>query len=96
MSFIESIQQRYTTKKYDASQKIDRQKIEDLKEILRLSPSSINSQPWKFTFVNDTDVKQNLSEVSWLNTSKVIDCDTVVVFSRIDDIALFEKQIEQN
>ena len=94
MSFIKSIQNRYTTKKYDASKKIESQKIEELKEILHLSPSSINSQPWKFTFISNTVTKQKLSEVSWLNTNKVIDSDTIIVFSRINNINLFEEQIE--
>jgi len=85
---------RYTTKKYDPTKNIEDEKIEELKEILQLSPSSINSQPWKFIFVSDKETKQNLSEVSWLNTNKVIDSDTVVVFSRMNDINLFEKQIE--
>lgn len=95
MSFITSIQQRYTTKKYNASKKIASEKIEELKEILRLSPSSINSQPWKFTFVSDEDTKQKLSKVSWMNTNKVTDSDTVIVFSRIDNLVLFEQQIEE-
>ncbi|WP_167571937.1 nitroreductase family protein [Aquimarina algiphila] len=95
MSFLESMQQRYTTKKYNATKKIESQKIQELKEILHLSPSSINSQPWKFTFVSDNDKKQKLSKVSWLNTNKVLDSDTVVVFSRINNIDVFEKQIDQ-
>jgi nitroreductase/dihydropteridine reductase len=94
MSFLKSMQNRYTTKVYDNSKKINVQKIKDLKEILSLSPSSINSQPWKFIFVKNTDVKTKLSEVSQHNTSKLLDCDTVVVFSRIDDVALFEQQIQ--
>ena len=65
MSFITSMQQRYTTKKYDPTKKIDSQKIEELKQILQLSPSSINSQPWKFTFVSDQKTKEKLSEVSY-------------------------------
>lgn len=95
MSFITSMQQRYTSKKYNTSKKIAPQQIEELKQIVRLSPSSINSQPWKFTFVSDTETKQKLSEVSWINTAKVIDCDTLVVFSRIDDLQLFEENIEK-
>ena len=95
MSFITSMQQRYTTKNYDASKKIESEKIKELQQILQLSPSSINSQPWKFIFVSDSDTKKQLSEVSWLNTSKVLESDTIVVFNRINDIALFEKQIEE-
>ncbi len=94
MSFLTAMQQRYTTKKYNPSKKIASDQKEALKEILRLSPSSINSQPWKFTFVSDADTKEKLSKVSWLNTEKVIESDTVVVFSRIDDTTLFEAQIE--
>ncbi|PQJ32971.1 NAD(P)H-dependent oxidoreductase [Nonlabens arenilitoris] len=94
MSFINAMQERYTTKQYDSSKKIDGDTINQLKEILRLSPSSINSQPWKFTFVSDQNTKEELSKVSWINTSKVVDCDTLVVFSRIDNLDLFEKQIE--
>lgn len=94
MSFIESMKNRYTTKKYDSTKKIEEGKIHALKEILQLSPSSINSQPWKFIFVSDEKTKQALSKVSWLNTDKVLDSDTVVVFSRISNLDLFEKQIE--
>lgn len=93
MSFINAMQSRYTTKKYDPTKKIDPKKIEELKKILQLSPSSINSQPWKFTFVSNEETKKELSKVSWHNTEKILDCDTVVVLSKINDIELFEKQI---
>lgn len=94
MGFPKSTQNRYTTKRYNNVKKIDEKQIEELKEILCLSPSSINSQPWKFTFVSNESTKKQLSEVSWLNKNKVLQCDTVVVFSRIDNISLFEQQIE--
>lgn len=88
------MQNRYTTKNYDGSKKVNPQRIEDLKEILRLSPSSINSQPWKFTFVSDEETKIKLSTVSKHNTDKLLNCDTVIVLSRIEDIALFEEQVK--
>lgn len=95
MSFIQSMQERYTTKLYDNSKKISPKKIEELKEILHLSPSSINSQPWKFSFVSDTATKEKLAGASFFNDKKILNCDTVVVFSRIDNIAMFEKQIAE-
>ncbi len=94
MNFLESMQMRYTTKKYDATKKVDPSKIQELKEILQLSPSSINSQPWQFAFISDEDVRKRLSNVSWHNTEKILECDTIIVFSRIENIALFEQQIE--
>lgn len=96
MSFIKSIQNRYTTKKYDNSKKIEQQKIEELKEILRLCPSSINSQPWQFLFVSDEQKKQELAKVSYFNKEKVEECDTIIVFSRIDNIAYFEEYVNTN
>ena len=96
MNFITAIQERYTTKMYDPSKKIEPSKIEDLKAILQLSPSSINSQPWKFSFVRDITLKNELAKASFFNAKKIEDCDTVVVFSRIDSIPLFEKQITEN
>ena len=95
MSFLKSMQERYTTKVYDDSKKINKQKIEELKEILRLSPSSINSQPWEFIFVSDEKTKRQLAEVSKHNKEKILNCDTVVVFNGIDNISLFEEQIQQ-
>ncbi|MDG1781175.1 MAG: NAD(P)H-dependent oxidoreductase [Flavobacteriales bacterium] len=93
MSFKKAMEERYTVKKYNANEKLSEEQIADLKEILRLSPSSINSQPWKFTFVSDLDTKKQLAEASFFNAPKVLDCDTVVVFSAINNVDLFEKQI---
>jgi nitroreductase / dihydropteridine reductase len=95
MSFIKSMQERYTTKVYDDSKKIAIEKIEALKEILRLSPSSINSQPWKFSFITNSETKSKLGKASFFNENKVNNCDTLVVFSRINSIELFEKQISE-
>lgn len=96
MSFLESLQNRYTTKKYDPTKKISESEINELKEIVRLSPSSINSQPWKFTFVSDEKIKAELAKASYFNDEKVLEASHVVVFSAIDDIAYFERQIEVN
>ena len=96
MNFLELAQQRYTTKKYNPTQKITNEEIETLKQILQLSPSSINSQPWHFTFVADQEQKSKLAAVSYFNEERINQASHLVVFSVIDDIALFEKQIEQN
>ncbi|TWI18848.1 nitroreductase family protein [Sphingobacterium siyangense] len=67
-----------------------------MKEILRLSPSSINSQPWNCYFVADEKTKQALASVSFFNEQKINEASHLVVFSVIDDILLFEKQITEN
>ncbi|WP_338790974.1 NAD(P)H-dependent oxidoreductase [Bernardetia sp. MNP-M8] len=96
MKFLDAAQNRYATKLYDNSKKIDSKKMEELKQILHLSPSSINGQPWQFTFVHDTEMKAKLAEASFFNADRIKDCDTLVVFSSIDNIDLFEKQITEH
>ncbi len=96
MSFLELAEKRYTTKRYNAQEKIADEKVRQLKEILRLSPSSINSQPWKFTFVSDEKTKQQLASVSYFNEQKINEASHLVVFSAIDDVAAFEEKIRQN
>lgn len=50
-SIIEDLRWRYTTKRYDASKKVAQADLEVLCEALRLSASSINSQPWRFVVI---------------------------------------------
>lgn len=96
MSFLTVAANRYTTKKYDPTQKISPEKIEQLKAILRLSPSSINSQPWKFIFVSEAEKKKELAAVSYFNEQKIKEASQLVVFSAIDDVAQFEQQIRED
>ncbi len=96
MNFLDLAKERYTTKKYNSELKISEDKIQQLKEILRLSPSSIDSQPWKFTFISDEKLKAQFAEVSYFNEHKVKDASHLVIFSVIDNISKFEKQINDN
>ncbi|MFV0344682.1 MAG: nitroreductase family protein [Bacteroidales bacterium] len=89
-------QERYTTKEYDATKKIPQELIDELKQILRMSPSSINSQPWHFTFVSKPEIKEELAKVSLFNEPKVRNASHVVVFSVIDKVELLEKHIKEN
>jgi nitroreductase/dihydropteridine reductase len=96
MDFLDLAKSRYTTKEYDSKKKIADEKIQLLKEILRLSPSSINSQPWKFIFISDERTRDELSAASYWNRQKISDASDLVVFCAIDDVEAFEKQIKAN
>lgn len=96
MNFISLAKSRYTTKKYNPELKISADEIEQLKEILRLSPSSINSQPWKFIFVSNEEIKNRLAAVSYFNEQKIKDASHLVVFCAVDAIETFENQINNN
>lgn len=96
MSFLEKMQKRYTTKKYDANFKLNDSTIEELEKIIQLSPSSINSQPWKFIFIDDQKLKEELAPFSEHNVDKVRDCSHLVIFNAVHNLDMLEEQIRIN
>jgi nitroreductase/dihydropteridine reductase len=59
---IEDLTSRHTVKKYDASRKIPAADLNILFEAMRLSASSINSQPWKFIVLESGEAKTRMSK----------------------------------
>lgn len=59
---IEDLNKRYTVKKYDSNKRISAQDLDVILEAMRLSASSINSQPWKFVVVESDEAKQRLHD----------------------------------
>ena len=51
MEILDILRSRYTTKTYDSTFHLSDKQLEDIKEMLRLCPSSINSQPWAFELI---------------------------------------------
>lgn len=94
MNIAELINSRYTTKSYNQMQKVTREDIEILKEVLHKSPSSINSQPWNFVIVSDPETKARLAEASYFNKQKITDASHLIVFSVISNVTDFETQIQ--
>ena len=48
---ISDLEKRHTAKHYDAAKRISDHDLNVIYEAMRLSPSSINSQPWKFIVI---------------------------------------------
>lgn len=94
MNILELLEKRYTAKKYNTDKEIPQEKIEDLKQILRLTPSSINIQPWKFTFVQNPEIKAKLAAVSMHNGEKINQAKLLVVFSAADDLDAFQEVVD--
>jgi nitroreductase/dihydropteridine reductase len=59
---IEDLNRRYCTKKYDATKHISAGDMAVIKEAIRMSPSSVNSQPWKFLVIESDEAKQRLHD----------------------------------
>lgn len=78
-------QERYTTKLYDASQKISQDNIEKIKILLRFSPSSTNIQPWHFVLASTPGGKAKIARATEekypFNRQALLDASHVVVFA---------------
>jgi len=75
---IKSLQWRYATKKFDPTKRVVEKDLNQLLESLRLSPSSLGLQPWKFIVVTDKKLRQKIRFAAW-NQSQVTDASHLIV-----------------
>lgn len=91
MDLLTVAKTRYTTKAYDATKKIQHAQFERLVEILRLTPSSINIQPWHFFIADHDAAKQRIAKALVgkyaYNAPKVLDSSHTIVFCTQADIS---------
>lgn len=82
---LRDLQKRYTCKKYDPSRKVPQEKIEILLESIRLSASSINSQPWKFILLESHEAKQRMyrtfANKYQFNQAHAVEASHVILFA---------------
>jgi nitroreductase/dihydropteridine reductase len=82
---IEDLTSRHTVKKYDASRKIPAADLNILFEAMRLSASSINSQPWKFIVLESGEAKTRMSKtfanMHEYNKKHVFDSSQMILFA---------------
>ncbi|MBF0659170.1 oxygen-insensitive NAD(P)H nitroreductase [Psychrobacter sp. NZS113] len=83
-NITEAMNWRYSTKEFDTNKKISAEDFQSLKDILRLSPSSTNIQPWHFVIADDEAGKARIAKgtdgMYEFNTAKVKDASHVIVF----------------
>jgi len=92
MDFLQLAQNSYTTKLY-SSKRVSDEDIAKLKEILRLTPSSINSQPWQFVFISDEPTKEAFAKVSFINEERIRQASHLVVFMANSALPSFEEKL---
>ena len=92
MNITEIVRTRHTCKAYDAQRPLTEEQLQQLHEILRLSPSSVNSQPWHFFLISsDEGKKQLLPTLTEHNREKVRQAALTVVIAtkrELDDAHL--------
>ena len=76
---------RHTAKKYDATKKVSAEDLEILYEAMRLSASSINSQPWKFIVIESDEAKARMNKTfankHHYNKPHVFDSSQIILFT---------------
>ncbi len=82
---IEDLLWRYTSKKYDPNRKVSEEDLIILFEAMRLSASSINSQPWKFVVIESEGARERMnrtfSSKFQFNQHHVFDCSQIILFA---------------
>ncbi len=59
---LDDLTWRKTVKKYDPTRRIPKEDLNVFFEALRLSPSSINSQPWKFVVIESDAARERMGK----------------------------------
>lgn len=74
MNFQELVTRRYSCRNY-SGRPIEREKLDYVMECVRLAPSAVNLQPWRFRVIEDAEQRQQLCQCykrDWLQTAPVI------------------------
>ncbi len=79
-NIIEQLNWRYATKAYDTNKKLNSEQINNLLEIVRLSPSSYGLQPYKIIHVKNPEIREKLKTASW-GQGQITDASDLLVFS---------------
>jgi len=64
MKYVDHLQWRYATKKYDATKKVPEEKIEYIKKAIQLSASSYGQQPYQVIEIKDPELRKPLKPMS--------------------------------
>jgi len=82
---VEDLLWRHSVKKYDSSKKVGQADLDILFEAMRLSASSINSQPWKFIVIESDTAKQRMANTFAdnfpFNKAHVFDSSQIILFA---------------
>ncbi|MFO0743493.1 MAG: NAD(P)H-dependent oxidoreductase [Candidatus Paceibacterota bacterium] len=84
MSFLENLNWRYATKKFDSTKKVSEENLQKIRDAIRLAPTSFGVQMFSVVEVTDTEIRNKIKEASY-NQSQVTDSDRLFVFVARND-----------
>ncbi|QSW87928.1 MULTISPECIES: NAD(P)H-dependent oxidoreductase [Flavobacterium] len=79
-TFLESLNWRYATKKFDAAKKISDADLNTLKEAVRLAASSYGLQPYKVIIVENPEIREKLKAAAYGQT-QITDASQLFIFA---------------
>ena len=79
-NYIENLNWRYATKKFDTGKKISDEDLETLLEATMLSPSSYGLQPYHIFVISDPELRNQLKPASW-NQAQITEASHLIVFA---------------
>lgn len=91
-NYIENLNWRYATKKYDTEKKVSEEDLKTLKEAVRLSVSSMGLQPYKVLVITDPEVREKLKAAAY-NQSAITDASHLFVFANVVNVG--QEQIDE-
>ena len=85
MKLIENLKWRYATKKYDTTKKVSEDDLQQIKEAIRLSPSSYGLQAFKVLDIKDKDIREKLKLASYWQP-QITEASHLLVFCGYADV----------
>ncbi|WP_042165689.1 nitroreductase family protein [Paenibacillus gorillae] len=90
-AFLEVLEGRHSVRHYDPEFKIAKEEIEEILKLATKSPSSSNTQSWRFLVVTDQELKKQLLPIA-NNQQQIVDSSAVIVL--LGDLELY-KNVEK-
>lgn len=92
MDVKEAIIKRRAVRSFDKEYKISDKEIEEFISLIRLSPTSFNTQNWRFVAITDMALREELKKVCW-NQPSVTEASFLIAFC--GDLKAYEKSPER-
>jgi len=91
-NYIDSLKWRYAVKKYDTTKKVSAEDLEQLKEAVRLSVSSVGLQPYRIIVIETQTVKEQLAEAASGNNKNIF-ADASHLFIFVNEVNVGEQHV---
>lgn len=80
--FLQAMNFRHACKNFDASKKIDKDILDNLLEVGRLSPSSFGLEPTRMIVIKDSLKREELRICAW-GQKQIVDASEVIIFTSL-------------